>query len=99
MFKELNEKFICVNCGANVDLHPTSSRDHCNQCLYGLHVDINPGDRANDCCGVLIPIGLRQRNGKSQIVYRCSSCGAVTYCVVAPDDNDERLLELSAMVY
>ena len=94
-FLKNNESFTCLNCGLLVSKHPTSSRDHCNFCLYGLHVDINPGDRLNKCRGLLEPIGLKISNGKTQIVYNCRECQAKVYCISAKDDDKDFLLELS----
>ncbi len=95
MFIKNNQSFTCINCGKKVTAHPTSSRDHCNHCLYGLHVDIEPGDRANNCKGVLEPVSLLIKKDKTQIVYKCQKCGAVKNNIVAPDDNEILLIELS----
>lgn len=99
MFVKRNEEFTCVNCGKYVKLHPSSSRDHCNYCLFGLHVDIDPGDRANACKGVLEPIGLRKKKGKKQIIYRCQNCRSIIYCIPAPDDSVESIIELTLVEY
>jgi DNA-directed RNA polymerase subunit RPC12/RpoP len=96
-FIENNEGFICVKCGREVPPHPSSSRDHCHHCLTSLHVDVNPGDRMNECGGILEPIGLQAKSGKTQIVYRCRNCHAQVFNLVAPDDNAELIAELSAM--
>jgi len=96
-FTQNNQAFVCAACGCGVPPHPSSSRDHCTRCLTGLHVDVNPGDRMNDCGGMLTPIGLQTRGGKTKIVYRCERCGARVFNVVAPDDNAERITELAAM--
>ena len=48
-FKMIDEKFICENCGYEVDKLNYTARDHCPNCLWSKHVDINPGDRLNDC--------------------------------------------------
>jgi DNA-directed RNA polymerase subunit RPC12/RpoP len=94
MFKKRNESFVCINCGKIVRPHPFSSRDHCNFCLVGLHVDKEPGDRENECKGILEPVGIRKRYGKEQIAYRCQKCKAIVYCVFAPDDSLEVKIEL-----
>lgn len=98
-FKKNNETFSCIHCGGTVPQHPTSSRDHCNNCLFGLHVDVNPGDRLNQCKGVLEPVGLKIANGKKQIVYTCQKCEKRVFCIVAPDDNKEEIIKLSSKVY
>ncbi len=95
MFSKNNESFNCINCRKKVLEHPNSSRDHCNFCLIGLHVDVEPGDRANDCKGILEPIGLRTSSGKEQVVFSCLKCGKNVFCVTAPDDNREKIIELS----
>lgn len=86
-FIKNNEGFICINCKKKVEPHPTSSRDHCNACLYGLHVDVYPGDRANNCKGILQPISLEIANGKEKIVYSCQTCKKEIKCIKAPDDD------------
>lgn len=98
-FIKNNVSFICVRCGYNVHEHPTSSRDHCTECLYGLHVDINPGDRLNQCKGLLKPIGLRLSSKKQQVVYKCLKCGQKVFCLLAPDDNTEVVTKLSGEVW
>lgn len=98
-FIKNNESFICINCGKLVEKHLTSSRDHCNYCLFGLHVDINPGDRNNECKGVLNPIGLKIFNNKTQIAYSCIKCNSLVYCVTSLDDSKTKLLELSTKVW
>jgi DNA-directed RNA polymerase subunit RPC12/RpoP len=98
-FTKNNESFVCYNCGSLVLPHPKSSRDHCTNCLYGLHVDINPGDRMNECRGNLAPIGLKIHSRKTQIVYKCQTCEKIVFCVAAPDDNQELLVNLGTKTW
>lgn len=98
-FIKNNQSFICVHCGKEVNKHPDSSRDHCNHCLYSLHVDINPGDRLNSCKGILEPIGLKISNGKTQIVYKCQKCRQIVFCIKSEDDNSEELIKLSNKIW
>lgn len=96
-FKKNDQSFKCVNCGCNVEKLNYSSRDHCNICLYGLHVDIMPGDRLNECKGVLKPIEILQDSKKGCIiVYKCLKCGAIIRNKMAEDDNYEEILKISA---
>ena len=53
-----DEEFICENCNKLVNKLGYTSRDHCPHCLYSKHVDINPGDRLNECKGLLKPIQI-----------------------------------------
>lgn len=98
-FIKNNEEFTCLNCGKLVPKHPTSSRDHCPYCLWGQHVDINPGDRLNDCRGMLKPVGIKIANGKTRVVYTCEKCKKNVLCIKAPDDNQEEILKLSSKKY
>ena len=78
MSRELeNTGFICQNCGKEVlPLTDGSYRNHCPFCLYSLHVDIIPGDRASDCGGIMKPIKIIYNSKKGyQIVHQCQKCG------------------------
>ncbi len=44
-FFEIDEEFICDNCGKQVPKLGYSCRNHCPYCLHSKHVDKNPGDR------------------------------------------------------
>jgi hypothetical protein len=96
-----NQAFCCIHCEQEVPpLQNGSYRNHCPFCLYSLHVDINPGDRANDCEGVLEPIGVEYSSKKGWIIiHRCQRCAELRRNKAALDDavpdRYERLLELS----
>jgi len=94
-FIKNNQGFTCQNCQIRVKPHPTSNRNHCPNCLYCLHVDIYPGDRKNNCRGLMKPMGITHKKGEKQIVFQCLKCHKQVVNLVAPDDNPEKLLELS----
>ncbi len=75
-------------CGTDVlPLTQGSYRNHCPVCLSSLHVDVNPGDRANDCGGVLEAVGAELTGNKGWvIVHRCRRCGEVRRNRAALDD-------------
>jgi DNA-directed RNA polymerase subunit RPC12/RpoP len=98
-FYKNNQGFKCLNCKAEVEPHPTSSRDHCTHCLFGQHVDINPGDRKNECQGTLEPIGIRKKNRNDQIVYKCKKCSQLIFCVIADDDDKDKIISLYGQVW
>lgn len=77
-FTKNDSGFICAHCGIAVEPLGSSSRDHCPFCLYSMHVDIVPGDRASDCGGQLEPVAAEvdARRGYV-IIYRCKKCGAI----------------------
>jgi DNA-directed RNA polymerase subunit RPC12/RpoP len=82
-----NTGFICLNCNKQIEkLTNGSYRNHCPFCLYSLHVDIIPGDRANPCHGLMKPIGLTYKAKKGwQIIHRCLKCKAQGVIKVAVD--------------
>lgn len=98
-FNELDEEFICENCHKHVDRLNYSSRDHCNYCLYSKHVDINPGDRLNECRGLLKPIGIEKHKDTFKIIYRCEKCRKMHKNIMARDDNMDIIIEISKKEY
>ena len=60
------------------------------------HVDKNPGDRLEECHGLLEPIGIEMNNKKGYIiVYRCKKCGQIRKNKAAQDDNFDEILKVS----
>lgn len=95
MFIEIDEPFICENCGNEVEPLGYSSRNHCPKCLYSKHVDKEPGDRAETCHGMLKPVGMENNSKKGYvIIYRCEKCGAIRKNKMANDDDFNLLLEI-----
>ena len=95
LFSKNDNSFICENCGSNVEPLKYSSRDHCNICLYSKHVDINPGDRLNNCKGLLVPIGIEKFKDTYKIVYKCNKCNTIHKNIMANDDNMDKIIEIS----
>ena len=101
-FSKNDNGFICENCKREVLPLGYTSRNHCPFCLCSLHVDINPGDRANPCRGILRPISAEPDPKKGYIIlHKCSKCGeihrnkAAHEAKVQPDDI-MYLIELTA---
>ena len=90
-----DENFICEYCNNNVNKLGYTARDHCPNCLYSKHVDINPGDRANECKGLLKPIGIEKFKDTYKIIYKCEKCGEIHKNKMADDDNMNLIIELS----
>lgn len=96
-FAKNDSGFVCMNCGELVAPLLTSSRDHCTKCLCSLHCDINPGDRANSCHGILFPIGIERDSKKGiVIIYHCDTCHEYHRCRSAPDDNYDEIVRLAS---
>lgn len=95
MFIKNDNEFICKNCGKKVEKLGYTSRDHCNHCLYSIHVDITPGDRANECRGTLVPLNVINDSKKGEvIIYKCNKCGKEIRNIVALDDNRDTIYEI-----
>ena len=94
-FNMIDEKFICEHCGKEVPTLDYSARDHCPYCLYSKHVDVNPGDRANTCHGLLKPVGIDKYKDTYKIVYECEKCHQTHRNIMAKDDNYDMILEIS----
>jgi len=93
----VDEAFDCVVCGMSVPLGGARVRDHCPSCLHSLHVDRVPGDRASECRGVLVPVGLEMVGGEAVVRYLCDRCGHTHRCRSHEDDSQEALQVLGAM--
>jgi len=77
-FQMIDEEFICEVCCAKVFPLKYSARDHCPKCLSSKHLDINPGDRACTCKGILKPIQIEKgKKDTLKIVYECRKCGMI----------------------
>lgn len=98
-FTEIDEEFMCENCGKKVNKLGYSCRNHCPYCLHSKHLDKNPGDRAENCHGILEPIGLETNSKKGYIiVFKCKKCGEIKKNKVAKDDEMNKIIELSSKI-
>ncbi|MFA6917475.1 MAG: RNHCP domain-containing protein [Candidatus Gracilibacteria bacterium] len=95
-----NEEFPCENCGHQNPKLKGSYRNHCQNCLYSLHVDENiPGDRASECHGLMIPIQVDQDGKKGWIIYhKCQKCGKMISNMAADDDNFDKIILLTQKI-
>jgi DNA-directed RNA polymerase subunit RPC12/RpoP len=103
--EEENAGFTCEHCGREVlPLSNGSYRNHCPFCLFSKHVDIMPGDRMNECGGLMKPIGLKYKPGKGfQIIHKCLRCmdervSKTAENTIQPDDIEE-LVKLSGTIF
>jgi hypothetical protein len=56
--------------------------------LWSKHLDLEPGDRASDCGGLMRPERIEHRRGKGlAIIHRCVRCGRVRANRIASDTN------------
>lgn len=92
-FQRRIEDFSCENCGAQVV--GNGFTNHCPKCLWSKHVDINPGDRAEACGGMMEPIGVESKADEYRILFRCTRCGEERWNKSALDDDFEVLLKVA----
>ena len=93
-----NDSFTCKVCSRLVTSDGAGSdhRNHCPNCLSSLHLDIEPGDRAADCGGIMDAVGVWVRkNGEWAIIHRCRRCGQLSSNRVAADDNPVKLMSIA----
>jgi len=72
-FQRKKENFICMNCKTFVE--GDGYTNHCPECLWSKHVDINPGDRLSDCCGMMKPIKIVNKGDVFSVIQKCEKCG------------------------
>ena len=90
-----DQSFICFHCEKKVEKLGYTSRNHCPYCLHSLHVDNIPGDRENECKGIMQPIAIEINSKKGKmVVHKCKKCGEIKKNVVAQDDNETLILKI-----
>ncbi len=96
-FIVINESFICQNCGNKNEKLEKSCRNHCQNCLFSLHIDENaPGDRASTCKSLMKPVSITKDGKKGWIIsHKCTKCGKIIQNKAAEDDNFDKIIELS----
>ena len=93
---KINEGFICLHCQQKISPAEKTCRNHCNHCLYSLHVDGDvPGDRASECHGLMEPIRVERDKKGYMIVQHCLTCGHIRRNKTMPDDDWDTIIELS----
>ena len=71
-FQRTIEDFSCEHCGFFVQ--GTGYTNHCPKCLWSKHVDVNPGDRAATCGGMMEPVAISKEGSGWKILHRCVKC-------------------------
>ena len=91
-FKRNIENLVCENCGFSVQ--GDGYTNHCPNCLWGKHVDVEPGDRKEKCQGMMKPINVLKNHGKYILLHECARCGARKNNKMQKDDNFDALVNL-----
>lgn len=92
-FQRKKEDFICENCG--FQMIGNGYTNHCQKCLWSKHVDINPGDREENCLGMMRPVGIDLRNGRYFILHQCAKCGFERFNSKRDEDDFDAILLIS----
>jgi hypothetical protein len=92
-FKRTKEDFVCERCGFNVA--GSGYTNHCPKCLWSKHVDVDPGDRAETCGGMMEPVAVEGTVARYRLVHRCKKCRVERRVDVSPSDDTETLLALA----
>ena len=74
-FQKKVEDFVCEHCDMRVA--GNGYTNHCPRCLWSKHVDINPGDRAAACGGLMEPVAVEGTTDSYVLVHRCGLCGEI----------------------
>lgn len=95
-FKRTIEDFTCGKCGFEVV--GNGYTNHCPQCLWSRHVDVNPGDRAalETCGGMMEPTRVEVKNKEYTIIHKCSLCGLERPNRAVKEDNFDMLVQIAA---
>ncbi len=95
-FQRKIEDFICEHCGTPVK--GSGYTNHCPKCLWSKHVDIDPGDRASNCGGMMAPIAVEGASPKYVLIHRCEKCKHEKRNVVTAEDDMEAVIHIVAKV-
>jgi len=93
LFQKNVEDFTCEKCGENVI--GNGYTNHCHKCLWSKHVDINPGDRASLCRGMMKPISVVIERGEYLLTHRCEKCGFLRRKKMEKEDNFDEIIKLA----
>ena len=90
LFQRKIEDFKCENCG--FDVIGNGYTNHCPKCLWSKHVDINPGDRAESCGGLMKPVSVLKKGGNYVLSHLCIKCSLKRPVNSAKDDDFDAIV-------
>lgn len=92
-FQRTKEDFTCEHC--KTFIHGSGYTNHCPHCLWCKHVDINPGDRQEECHGLMKPLSIEPRGKDRMITHMCTKCDFTRKNKVSENDNFDIVIALS----
>lgn len=91
-FQKKQEDFTCEKCRQKVK--GTGYTNHCTSCLWSKHVDIYPGDRTNNCGGLMEPIGVELEKNVYHLIFKCQKCGVTKRNKVQKEDDFSKVIDI-----
>lgn len=93
-FIKKKEDFTCEKCGTLVI--GDGYTNHCPNCIYSKHVDINPGDRAEKCEGLMKPISVEGTQKNYRVNHKCIVCGHAKQNKLSDRDSIDEVTKIIA---
>lgn len=94
MFIRTPENFICEKCCNEVI--GNGYTNHCPNCLWSKHVDVDPGDRLASCGGLMEPTRIDKKGSEYTISHKCIKCRFERINKAQKEDNFDMLLQIVA---
>lgn len=95
LFQKKKEDFVCEKCGTEIG--GNGYTNHCSHCLWSKHVDVNPGDRASVCEGMMEPVKVEYEKGEWILTHKCTKCAYEKRNKVAKEDNVEEVQKVAKL--
>ena len=92
-YQHRKEDFVCEHCARQVQ--GSGYTNHCPECLWSKHVDIFPGDRLEDCGGLMRVCEIHKKGDGYVLVHECQKCAHKSRDHFRPHDNAEALVALT----
>lgn len=97
LFQRNEEDFVCANCDAAV--FGDGYRNHCPCCLYSKHVDVNPGDRAEECGGMMKVVDIVLENGELVFTHECIECKKTKRNKAHSEDDIDTIVKMMSILH
>lgn len=92
-FTRNKENFVCIKCGKLVE--GNGYTNHCPECLYSIHIDKNPGDRQEQCHGLMKPIDILTKGGDPKyVVHQCTICKMTKRNSISKLDSSQAIIDV-----
>jgi len=93
-FQKCKEDFVCDKCGTKIT--GSGYTNHCSECLWSKHVDINPGDRSSNCGGMMEPVLIEKKRDDYVLLHKCQKCDFERKNKIGEKDDFDAILKISS---